>query len=221
MDVRNFVIPSRHVASSDTEAQISGLFLYLLNQLCKCVIRQYVGDAGINPAKAEPVGLLLASVFGYSPFQWNGTTDLIDILLAKYHKLCPVIFGIYDAVPKGFSQEYGEKMTGLAGGFAAITLRNFSRAQAKNPLPSSIFWRTLAMIVNTPRNEIRDAHFLVLKALLDPVYVDKFVRFYGDVAISLLRKAVIEFPAQSNSVAANGVKVLPDIYKRDLKLALQ
>lgn len=221
VDVRNFIVPSRHVQCSDSEAQISGLFIYLLNELAKIVIRQFAGDARVDPAKAEPVGLLLMMNFGFATFQWKGTPYLIDIFLAKYHKVCPALFGIYDAVPKGGTIDYAEYITGLAGGFASVTLRDFSKAQGKNPLPCSIFWKTVAMIINTPPAQVQNTHLFVLKALLHPVYVEKFIRFYGDMGISLLRRATVEFPADLDSNAATGVKVLPDQWRKEIKLIVR
>ncbi|MBE7181020.1 MAG: hypothetical protein INR71_07400 [Terriglobus roseus] len=231
-DVRTFLVPSRRIEASPAELQVSGVFIYLLNIFTKTVIKQYIGEAGISPEKAEPVGLLLANIFGQQALQWQGHTYLIDIFLAKYHRVCPVLFGIYGPsntaagrqrsgwLPQFTAQENSERMTGLGAGFAAITLRNFSKSAAKNPMPVSLLWRSLATIVNTPAGHATETHYLVLKALLDPVYVQKLIRFYGDVGLALLRKAVLDFPARSNSVAANAVKVLPDLYKRQIDLVL-
>lgn len=232
VDVRKFLSPSRQLEGVDaSECQVPAVFIYLLNIFVKAVIKQYIGEAGISPEKAEPVGLLVANIFSHRDLQWHGTTYLIDILLAKFHKTCPVLFGIYGSnntkegrIRSGWlpisAQENSERMTGLGAGFASITSRDFSRAQAKNPMPVEKLWRSLAMIVNTPAAEAIDAHFLVLKALLEPVYVQKLVKFYGVHGVALVRKAVYDFPLQSATPAANALKVLPDIYKKQIDLVV-
>lgn len=223
VDVREFFVPSRQVSCSDSEAQISGLFIYLVNQLSKIVIRQYVGEAGISPEKAEAVGLLIATIFGQRAFQWNGTTYLIDILLAKYHLRCPALFGVnkFPKDPESTLQQHLESITGLGAGYAALTLRDFSKSQAKNPMPVSMLWNALASIINTPPTQITDEHFTVLKGLLHPDYVRKFIRFYGDMAIALLRQGIIGFTEGKTSSSAQALKSLSLVLGRDLDIVIQ
>lgn len=223
VDVREYLVPSRGVSCSDAEAQISALFIYLVNQLSKIVIRQYVGEAGISPEKAEAVGLLIATIFGQRAFQWMGTTYLIDILLAKYHFRCPVLFGV-NKFPKDADstlQQHLESITGLGAGYAALTLRDFSKSQGKNPMPVSMLWGTMASIINTPPNQVTDEHFTVLKGLFHPDYVRKFVRFYGDMAIAILRQGITVFTANKSSTAAQALKSLSLVLERDLDLVIK
>ncbi|KAF2094733.1 hypothetical protein NA57DRAFT_79902 [Rhizodiscina lignyota] len=219
VDIRHFVIPAHQGQYPDDKAQVSGLFIYLLNQVSKSAMSQMVEDAGIKPTKAEPLGLLVTSIFGHNLIQVAGQLHLADIHLAKYHHECPALFGIYDILPKGFTSEYAEKMTGLAAGFAATTLRKYPPGlRSKNPFPSSLYWSALARIVNTPPAAITDTLFIVLKALLDPAYAAKFIEEYGNIGILLLKRAVVEFPASSNNVAAMSIKVMADLYAKKLNL---
>lgn len=230
VDVRKYLIASRNLGSMNpADCQISAIYIYLLNIFVKSVVKQFVGEAGISPEKADPVGLLVAKIFSHPEFQWPGTDGkqyLTDILLAKFHKSCPLLFGIYGSIKTAAGrqrsgwrddddvQRYSERMTGLGAGFASITTRDFRRAKVSNPMPVALFWRSLALTVNTPPAQAIDAHFLVLKAMLDPTYVEKLVQFYGRQGIALVRKGAIDFPSQSNTSAANALKVLPDIYAK-------
>lgn len=114
-------------------------------------------------------------------------------------------------------------MTGLAAGFAALALRDFSKSRLDNPFPNTHYWRALAAIVNVSPEEASQTHFVVLKALVEG-YEGRFLEFYGDAAKVALRKALVEFPRavgrEKGGVSARAVEVVADVLKRDRKLTL-
>lgn len=108
-------------------------------------------------------------------------------------------------------------MIGLGAGFAAISLRNFSKTTRKNPVPNTYFWRACANILNVPPGEVQDTHLLVLSALLRHS-APRIVGFWGDVGLALLRRAVVEFPAAlraRKSAARASVEILRDVFVRE------
>ena len=212
-----------------------GLLLYLLNIFAKSVINQFLSEAAVQPKLADSIGIIASSIFAQSELQWNGI-PLIDILLAKFHAACPVLFGIYgpDTTIVGKTrlgwkkeegrfvtdQRHSERMTGLGAGFAAITLRNYGKSKLENPLPPMHYWQSVARIVNTPPDQVTTTHYLVLKAMIEH-NEDRILQFFGDAGMALLRKAVVDFPAQSrisDSVAARALALLRDIFAKEANL---
>ena len=237
VDARKFVVSPTSVPDNDVDCQVSGLVLYLLNILAKSIIAQFIDEASVSPKSADPVGVAAVTIFADRAYQWQ-QNSFIDILIAKYHFLCPVLWGIYgnDKTENGrkrlgwgrvepggpwvSEQRHSERMTGLGAGFAALALRDFSKSKNQNPFPTSNYWRSLAYIINTPPEDTLQTHFLVLKAMIEN-YVPRFVGFYGHAAKLALRKALVEFPhCAPKSVAASAVSVLPEVLRRDLKLTL-
>lgn len=166
-------------------------------------------------------------------FVYKGTS-MIDILLAKYHVLCPVLWGFYGSesndagkVALGWWREepngpfvsrqvHEERMIGLGAGFAAIGLRDFSKTTRQNPLPNTHYWKALAMIVNVPAAEVQDTHLTVLGAMLQ-FSAPRAVGFWGDLGLLALRHAIVTFPATlpRTSSARSSVEILRDLYARD------
>ena len=224
----------------DTVADNIGpaLLLYQLNIFSKAIISQWVTEAGATPKAAEPIGIVASTIFSQPQYQWK-KYPLIDILLAKLHVVCPVLFGIHGndkteqgreklgwlrESPKGpFIQEqrHNERMTGLGAGFAAISLRNYAKSSRTNAYPSHNYWRTFASIVNTPSEHVTSTHFVVLKAMIEN-YEQKILTAFGDMAIPALRKALFEYPAsvQEPGVAGKSLALLADVLRRDRRLGL-
>lgn len=238
------VDPSEYVRDQrqpDQEAvhngELPSLFLYLLNCLAKDMIKQFDGECGPMPHKADPIGVIAAQVFSTKEFQWRGVS-LIDIMMAKFRVACPVLFGIRGNEKKeqgrlrlGWrkpdgnwmpDQQHYERMSGLGVGYASIALRDFSRAKTKNPYPPANYWTSMSRIVNSPPDEISDTQCVVLRAMIH-LYEDKFINFYGNQAIAALRKALVEFPAKAphKTPAVNGLAVLASLYHKDLGLDLR
>jgi nucleoporin GLE1 len=210
-----------------------GLLFYFFNILAKALLAQFLGEAAIKPKAADAVGVLGSSIFGNIELLWNGHS-LIDILVAKLHFLCPVLFGIYGPettaagkarigwrVDPGTGapvsqQRHFERMTGLGAGFSSIALRNFDKARASHPFPPWHFWRAMADIVNTPTEMITETHLVVLKAMLEHSE-QRILDFFGSAGRAALRLALVDFPARvrNDAMAANALRLLPDVWMRD------
>ena len=109
------------------------LLLYLLNICAKALINQFISESGVNPKTADALGILGTAIFAMPDFQWEGRLSFIDIFLAKYHVVCPVLFGVAsneDRTQRGklglgwrredgafvSEQRHFERMTGLGAG---------------------------------------------------------------------------------------------------------
>ena len=223
--------------TQSSDSQIPALLLYLLNIFAKAIINQLIDEAGVKPQLADPVGIVATHIFAVPDFRWNNIS-LVDILIAKFHKTCPVLFGVYgdehsvrgkqrlgwlresEGGPFISQQRHLERMTGLGAGYAALSLRNYEKARNKNPYPDCHYWQALARLTNVPPNEISQTHFVVLKGMIQG-YEAKFIHFFGDAAIAVLRYALIEVPKRSPpSVAAKALAGVVDVLKRDQKLIL-
>ncbi|KAM0799743.1 GLE1-like protein-domain-containing protein [Usnea florida] len=213
------------------------LLVYLLNIFAKAMIAQFINEAGVKPLIADNLGTVASHIFALDNFRWKGFS-LIDILIAKFHVVCPVLFGILGDeqtlegkkrlgwwreeddgafVPE---QRHFERMTGLGAGFAGISLKNYEKARAQNPYPDKHYWTSLAGIINVPPDQITQTHFVVLKAMIEN-FESKFLQFFGDAAMAALRLGLVELPRRSPpSVAAKSLAGLVDVLKRDKKLVL-
>ena len=213
------------------------LLVYLLNVFAKAMIAQFINEAGVKPLIADNLGTVASHIFALDNFRWKGIS-LIDILIAKFHVVCPVLFGIHGSertvagkqrlgwwreegggafVPE---QRHFERMTGLGAGFAGISLKNYEKARAQNPYPDKNYWTSLAYIINVSPQEITQTHFVVLKAMIEN-FEAKFLHFFGDAAIAALKLGLIELPRRSPpTVAAKSLAGLVDVLKRDKKLIL-
>lgn len=111
-------------------------------------------------------------------------------------------------------------MTGLAAGYASLSLRNYEKAKVENPYPERYYWEALAKITNVPPQSITQTHFVLLKGMIEN-YETKFIGFYGGAAVAALKEALIELPARcSTSVASKSLAGLKDVLGRETKLFL-
>ena len=213
------------------------LMIYLLNIFSKAIVSQYIDEAGVSPKAADPVGIIASHIFAQADFKWNDIS-LIDILLAKYHVVCPVLFGIdgpentekgkdrlgwWREGPGGpfiSQQRHFERMTGLGSGFAALSLRSYEKTKLTNPFPDYHYWQALARIATAPPTELTQTHFVVLKGMIEN-YESKFIGFYGGAAIAALRHMLVEIPREAPaSIASKSLAGLVDVLKKDKKLLL-
>ncbi|KAK5631032.1 hypothetical protein RRF57_006747 [Xylaria bambusicola] len=218
------------------EAQLPSLFLYLLNIFAKTIINQFINECGAQPKAADPLGVIAAQIFSNKFYHWRGKT-LVDILMAKYRVACPVLFGCHgsesteqgrarlgwrrDGAGWAPEQQHIDRMKGLAVGYAAISLRDFSRSPNTNPWPPSKYWTSLAKVVNTPPAEISNTQCVVLRGMIE-IYEERFIYFYGSAAIAALRLALVDFPnkVQAKTPGTSGLQVLAQMLKRDIGLEL-
>ncbi|EMD01221.1 hypothetical protein BAUCODRAFT_153547 [Baudoinia panamericana UAMH 10762] len=201
VDVAPFLISTNAQEAAVPSRQYPAILLYLLNQLAKSGLKQLVSENGTDTASADPIGILLVQIFARPEYQWQGHS-LIDILWAKYHVLCPQLFGV--PAREAAAEEYWWRCTGLAAGFSALTLRDFSRSKNANPAPNRLWWEAVARIVNLPAEEVQATHFVLLKALVEE-FVPRIIGIFGGAGKALLRKAVVEFPAKGNKKSAGVV----------------
>ncbi|ERS98731.1 hypothetical protein HMPREF1624_05518 [Sporothrix schenckii ATCC 58251] len=227
MDPSQFVLEPRTQpveGAFHNEPQLPSLYLYLLNVLSKAAIAQFINESGADPRTAEAIGQAVVKVYSEAEFLWRGK-PMIDMLIAKYRVVCPVLFGFRgnDKMERGRAQvgwrkEDGrwipeqyhiDRMTGLGAGFAAITLRDFSRVKRESPWPPTVYWTALAQIVNTPPEEMSETQCYVLKAMIAD-NESKFLGFYGNAGVAALRSALVDYPARipKASAASETLKVL-------------
>lgn len=219
INIREYIVEDLPPELASAPAAAGLVQTYLLNIFSKAVVSQFVNEAGVAPKAAEPIGTVAIRIFAANEFKWQGVS-LIDILLSKLHAVCPVLFGMYKRGPSARKQKQGEALTGLGSGYAALSLRDFGKSTIVNPFPPSNYWRAIARVVNTPSADVTQEHFIVLKAMIEN-HAGKFIKFYGQPAIAALRKAVVEFPAQSaKSVASSSLSTLQVTLRRDIHLTL-
>lgn len=213
-------------------AELPSLFLYLVNQLAKCVIKQFISESSANTKTADPIGVLVATVFSAPELHWCGES-LIDILIAKFHVVCPVLFGArgneetkqgrealgYQRAGDGHISpaNHYTRQVGLAAGFAAVTLRDFSRSKKTNPYPMRHYWEAFAGIVNTAVKDLSTTQCVVLKAMVEN-YEQRFLLFYGHAGMAALRLALVDIPenAKASGNSTPGVNLL-DVLAKTLR----
>ncbi|KAH6963900.1 GLE1-like protein-domain-containing protein [Fusarium avenaceum] len=238
IDVSNFVVDQREPVegSMNNDATLPSLFIYLINICAKGIVNQFINEGGANPKAADPVGVFAAHIFSTKEFQWRGQS-LVDILMAKYRIVCPVLFGHRgsDRTERGrmaigwkkdgpswiTEQSHNDRMTGLGAGYASLSLRDFSKSSKKNPYPPTNYWKALSYIVNSPPNETSNTQYVVLRSMIQG-HEQRFLNFYGNAALAALRLALIEFPkkAPQNATAAGSLAALADLLKTESGLIL-
>ena len=238
VDISQFIVnvPATKVKQGVQKTQFPAALLFLLNHFAKMLINQLAQEVAADITMAEPIGIAAATVFAAPDFRFNGIS-LIDVLWAKYHKVCPVLFGMYGSenthegrAKVGWSPGMPEKdrddrMKGFAAGFAAITLRDFSKSPNSNPAPNHLFWTSLARILNTPPDQRVSTQYVVVQNMLQ-ISISRFVNFYGSAAIAALKKATGEFPESGPRVGgrissrADLLKSLPGSWEKEFRFAL-
>ncbi|MCJ1308161.1 hypothetical protein MMC25_001813 [Agyrium rufum] len=194
------------------------ILLFLLNIFAKAIVAQLTAESGVSLKTADPIGILASQVFGTDTFRWNGSS-LIDILLAKMHAACPVLFGVHGpesttggkkllgwqsiksisatGTPQiSFISEgrHTDRMTGLGAGFAAIALRNYERSTKANPYPASHWWRALHDITTgTDPADATATHFMVLKAMIEG-QEKRILELFGKQGLLAMRYALVIWP---------------------------
>ncbi|KAF7944375.1 hypothetical protein EAE96_010772 [Botrytis aclada] len=240
IDPSNYMVskPNPVQGAQNNGEQLPSLFIYLLNFFSKSIVSQFINEAGVRPEMADPVGVIAVSIFARDEFLWRGTS-LIDILMAKMRVSIPVVFGLRgnDKTEEGRArigwqrlddgswideQAHNNRMVGLAAGYAAISLRDFSKVKLTNPWPPTYYWRAMASIVSTPTEEASSTQYTALRSMIEG-WEQRFIELYGVQAIAALRVALVDFPARappSAKVAAGSLSVLVDKLDRDKGLTL-
>ena len=246
IDITQYLVTNNQPTDATT-THGPAVLLFLLNHFAKSIIAQFIQEAGSDPKAADYIGVLAVTVFARPQYLFNGQS-LIDILWARYHRECPVLFGgarggderTRDGRLKlGWAQNRDERetfvkseehyvrQTGLGAGFAALTLRDFSRSKNANPAPNRLFWQAMARILDTPGSQAQPTHFVVLRAMVDNS-VPRIIATFGGAGLALLRQAVVIFPERRGPQDEKGKKLpavmalrnLADVLERDLHLTL-
>ena len=95
LDAREFIIKPTNPWTEGINTQVPGVYVYLLNLLVKLSIKTMPTSASNKAYNAvDPIGIIACWAFSLSNFHIQGNS-FVDILLAKYHFVCPPLFGIY------------------------------------------------------------------------------------------------------------------------------
>ena len=194
-----------------TDTQAPACLVFQLIYFSKYVVAQLCDEASRNASVAEPIGTIASQIFSYPELQLNGIS-FIDILIAKFHIVCPLLFGVYceDMTPQGrvkmgwrkdgvegaylTEAQHFDRMEGLGAGFGTLTTRNYDKSRFVNPCPPYHFWRAVASIVNVPAHKVTRSHLIVLRSMISGNEV-RIVELFGDAGRLLLQKALVAFPA--------------------------
>jgi nucleoporin GLE1 len=240
VDIRPYMV-SPPAGGSDADYQVPLCLVYFLNIFTKYILAAFISNGG-SPKNNSTVGAAVVYVFGDPQLMLGGSVPMIDILLAKMHKVCPVLFGITGddttkagRVRLGWGrtepggpfvdiQTQGDRNIGLGTGWASMTLRDLNATAMKNgrknPLPPRMFWASAASILNTPPDQLTKCHLEVLRSMLE-FSVDRFVLFYGHAAVALLRRAAIDLPKMvQESSASNALGMLGAILNKEANFTL-
>ncbi|GAB7361194.1 hypothetical protein MBLNU230_g1225t1 [Neophaeotheca triangularis] len=208
-------------ADQPVEGQGSAILVFLLNHFAKTIVRRMIEEASRDHEMAEPLGIMVVTVFARPTLAFQGHS-LIDLLWAKYHRVCPMLFGVWgDERTEGGRKRLGwwkennkyitaerhyDRMSGLAIGFAAISLRNFSKMRTQNPAPNRIYWESLARLTNTPSNELQPSHFHVVRSMLRQ-HVPRFLQLYGKAGLAAVKHALFTLPqrGKAQGIDASGI----------------
>jgi nucleoporin GLE1 len=231
VDIRPFIISQAiPPLANEAEAQYPAFLLYLWICFEKFLLKQFEKEAANEDGRIiQEIGLIAASLFADQRYMWKGI-PLIDILLAKMHHVCPILFGIRGSMRDAQGQArlgwmpidknpptaeiYMQRVRGLAAGYASMSLRSFKAVPA---VPMSDYWRTIVMVCNTPPEDLYPGHFAILNGLIRDFY-KKFMAFYGAQAKGVLRRATIDVPARAPprcKEAAGIISVLPEGWKKE------
>lgn len=74
------------------DVQVSVGFIWIINELAKMAVAQVLQECTSSHESADPVGVVIASVFADSKFAIGGK-PLIDVVIARFCKRCPIITG--------------------------------------------------------------------------------------------------------------------------------
>ncbi|KAL1604545.1 hypothetical protein SLS59_003740 [Nothophoma quercina] len=231
VDIRPFLVNQTiPPLANEAEAQYPAFLLYMWIMFEKFLLKQFEKEASNEDGRIiQEIGLIAASLFADQKYMWKGVS-LIDVLLAKMHHICPILFGVRGNMNTVEGQKrlgwmpidkqpptgeiYMQRIRGLASGYAAMSLRAFKTVPA---LPMSEYWRLVVLACNTPSNDLYPGHFAILNGLLRDFY-KKFLGFYGVQARGVLRRAIVDVPARAPErckEAAGIISVFQEQWKKE------
>lgn len=224
----NFFLPPSLSLNDNDQTTITDQAAYFLCHIVKQITKLFSTYVSTKAERAEPIGTLVTKLFGTPALQYARQGDnllpsqksqsLVPIFLAKYHKVCPGLFGItasqdtvqgrrklgWRMIPahddeteksKFYDKETQyDRVAGLTIGYSAFALRNASTVKIDNPYPPKYFWKSLAQLINLPPAQVQPLHLCILRNMFEHDAIKRFLLFYGDVGVALIREAYIEFP---------------------------
>lgn len=238
IDIKPYLASSTQARLPQGPFEISLLFLFELHHFCKSLFNQFISDAGINASHADSLGILGVSLLGHRDLCLMNQVPLSDILLAKFHHSCGVLFGIHgpENTQNGrkrlgwrclhgdweTEQGHRERMTGIGGGWASLCLRKYKLSTALiPPFTPAQYWTSFARIVDTPAAEAQPTHFNVLRAMTDGEFAGKFIDAFGRAGWAALRKGLVDFPQGHDHVAAKALAPHVEEMKKSHLIALR
>ncbi|KAK8166693.1 GLE1-like protein-domain-containing protein [Phyllosticta citrichinensis] len=237
-DIKPYLASSTQARLPQGPFEISVLFLFELHHFCKSLFNQFISDAGINASHADSLGILGVSLLGNRDLCLMKQVPLSDILLAKFHHSCGVLFGIcgpenlqngrrrlgWRCLHGDWETEQGhrERMTGIGGGWASLCLRKYKLSTALiPPFTPAQYWTSFARIVDTPAAEAQPTHFNVLRAMTDGEFAGKFIDAFGRAGWAALRKGLVDFPQGHDHVSAKALASHVEEMKKSHLIALR
>lgn len=232
IDIRPYIVsqPIPQLAN-EADAAYPAFLLYVWICFEKSLLKQFEKEAASEDGRTiQEIGLIAASLLSDPKYMWRGM-PLSDIVVAKFHRVCPPLFGVRGTMNTTQGRErlgwrlidknaptvesYSQRLRGLGAGYAAMSLRSFN---GKAPaIPMSEYWRAIVSICNTPSAELWPGHFALIAGLVRDYY-KKFLTYYGVPARGVLRRAVLELPARAPAHckdAAGTVSVLAEGWKKE------
>lgn len=223
IDIRPYLVS--HQITNDADAQYPQLLLYLWIVFEKNLVKQWAHEAPKEDGRIiTQLSLIAASLYLDTKYMCAGSVPMVDTLIAKLHRACPVLFGIrgntttnraglgLDKINLNDDAEqnaYVQRMTGIGAGYAALTHKKFP--QKPPAIPISEYWRAVVLICNTPAEHLYPAHFNTLQGLLRD-NVKKFLSTYGVAAKAVLRRATFDLPNRVPEPRAGAKEERPGLF---------
>lgn len=234
LDVRNFIVRPIPATVDQSDCQVPGLRIYLLNIFAKAIVKQIM-SAGPNSQVIQPLGLAANVVLADSKVTWQGL-PLSDFVLAKLHKTIPVLFGIkgneqteQGRAILGWAREGGtkkgpwakqqtaaEQWLNLGAGLAALSLRAFPTRLNISvvPFPPQIYWECMARLLNTPPDERYQAHYTIVQGMIE-YSAPNLIKIFGQMGKALIRTALVSYPTGSEVRGADYLTMLRTLLERN------
>lgn len=228
IDIRPYIISHQiPQLANENAAAYPAFLLYVWICFEKFLLEQFNKEAANPDGRIiQEIGLIAASLLGDQKYMWGGLA-MTDIVLAKLHKACPLLFGIRGTMEtkegrlrlgwqeSSTPETYSQRMRGIGAGYASMSLRSFA---SKSPaIATSEYWRAIVSICNTPPDQLWPGHFALLGGLIRDYY-KKFLQFYGVPARGVLRRAVVDLPVRAPERckdAASTIAVYCEGWKRE------
>lgn len=218
LDITKFLaFPSQELINNGDQAP--AMLIYCLKMFTDLWFSQLVKDENKT---AEPLGIMAAQIFSFEKFTFKGL-HLSDILLARYHVGCPVLWGFNDTGPTEDENDndHTRRMVAMGGGYAALTLRNFGKSPRHNPFPNALFWTSMSKILSILPANLQATHLILLEALLHSSG-ERIIKFFGHHGLALMHYAMVVLPPQiqGKDSALRNLPILKEMYLKEQNIVI-